>query len=240
MNILHIDDSPEICELYADMFSTDNHKVKSVNDGKEGLELVNKNNYDLILLDLCMPQFSGFDFLRELKNRRPSELKKVVVTSVLEFNETQVKELLNFGIHSVEEKPSSIQKLEIIQKNLSLNSKKVLLIDDNFEITGLLSKFLKAKGYDNVITNNPLEGLKKIENEKFDYIFLDIHMPEFSGFDIIQTLETKNILKDQKIVIFSAHDFNPGEVTKLLKKDGIKGYLKKPIQLNALLATISK
>ena len=91
-----------------------------------------------------------------------------------------------------------------------------------------------------MITNNPLKKIKKIENEKFDYIFLDIHMPEFSGFDIIQTLETKNILKDQKIVIFSAHDFNPGEVTKLLKKDGIKGYLKKPIQLNALLATISK
>ena len=240
MNILHVDDSPEICELYADMFSADSHTVKSVNDGKEGLELVIKNNYDLILLDLCMPKFSGFDFLRELKSKRPSELKKVVVVSVLGFNETQAKELLKFGIHSIEEKPSSIQKLEIIQKNMSLNSKKVLLIDDNVEITGLLSKFLKAKGYENVITNNPLEGLEKIENEKFDYIFLDIHMPELSGFDIIKELETKNILKDQKIVIFSAHDFKAGEVTELLKKEGVEGYLKKPIQLNALLATITK
>lgn len=240
MNILHVDDSPEICELYADMFSADDHTVKSVNDGKEGLELAKQNNYDLILLDLCMPKFSGFDFLRELKIQKPSELKKVVVVSVLGFNETHVQELLDFGIHSVEEKPSSIKKLENIQKNMAVNSKKVLLVDDNVEITGLLSKFLKAKGFDYEITNNPLDGLEKIENEKFDYIFLDIHMPELSGFDIIQTLETKNILKDQKIVIFSAHDFNSGEVTELLKKDGIEGYLKKPIQLNALLATITK
>lgn len=240
MNILHIDDSPEICALYSDMFSTDNHIVKSVNDGRQGLELVNQNNYDLILLDLCMPQFSGFDFLRELKIQRPSELKKVVVVSVLEFNESQVEELLEFGIHSVEEKPSSIKKLEIIQKNLSLNSKKVLLIDDNIEITGLLSKFLKAKGYDNEITNNPLDGLEKIKNEKYDYIFLDIHMPELSGFDIIKNLESEDILKDQKIIIFSAHDFKAAEIKELLKKEGIKGYLKKPIQLKALLATITE
>ncbi len=239
MNILHVDDSPEICELYSDMFSADNNTVRSVNDGKDGLELAIQNNYDLILLDLCMPKFSGFDFLRELKIQRPSELKKVVVVSVLDFNETQVEELLKFGIHSVEEKPSSIQKLEIIQKNMTLDSKRVLLVDDNPDITGLLSKFLKAKGYDNEITNNPLEVMEKIENKKYDYIFLDIHMPELSGFDIIQTLETKNLLKDQKIVIFSAHDFNPREVTELLKKEGIEGYLKKPIQLNALLETIT-
>ncbi len=240
MNILHVDDSPEICELYSDMFSADNHTVRSITDGKEGLELVIQNNFDLILLDLCMPKFSGFDFLRELKTRKPSELKKVVVVSVLDFNESQTQELLNFGIHSVEEKPSSIKKLEIIQKNMTLNSKKVLLIDDNIEITGLLSKFLKAKGYDNEITNNPLDGLEKIKNKMYDYVFLDIHMPELSGFDIIQNLESENILKDQKIIIFSAHDFKAGEITELLKKEGIEGYLKKPIQLNALLATITK
>ena len=66
---------------------------------------------------------------------------------------------------------------------------KVLLVDDNPDITDLLSKFLKAKGYENVVTNDPLDGLDRIKNEKYDVIFLDIHMPEFSGLDIIQALE---------------------------------------------------
>jgi len=39
MNILHVDDSPEICQLYADMLAIGNNTVKSVNDGREGLEL---------------------------------------------------------------------------------------------------------------------------------------------------------------------------------------------------------
>jgi len=100
------------------MFTIDNHSISSVNDGKEGLELVVKNDYDLILLDMMMPNYSGIDFLRDLKIHRPSELKKVVVVSVLKFKEAQINELLDFGVHSVEEKPPNLQSLVDIQKNM--------------------------------------------------------------------------------------------------------------------------
>ena len=40
---------------------------------------------------------------------------------------------------------------------------KVLLVDDNQDITDLLSKFLKAKGFENVTTNDPREGLERIK-----------------------------------------------------------------------------
>jgi DNA-binding NtrC family response regulator len=120
MKILQIDDSVILCDLYAEMFTADNHTFQSVNDGRNGLELVLNNNYDLILLDMYMAKYSGRDFLRDLKKQRPSELKKVVITSMLQFNESQVRELMKFGIHSVEEKPSDIQKLERIQKDMWL------------------------------------------------------------------------------------------------------------------------
>ena len=120
LNILHVDDSTEICQLYADMLSIGNHKVKSVNDGREGLELALKNNYDLILLDICMPKYSGMEFIYDLKAKRPSEIKKVIIVSVLELNETHKEKLLKLGIHSVEEKPSTVQKLETIRKDLLL------------------------------------------------------------------------------------------------------------------------
>ncbi len=68
---------------------------------------------------------------------------------------------------------------------------KVLIVDDNQDITGLLSKFLKAKGFDNVVTNDPRDGLERIKEEKYDVVLLDISMPEFSGIDIIQTLEKR-------------------------------------------------
>jgi two-component system, OmpR family, response regulator len=116
---------------------------------------------------------------------------------------------------------------------------KVLIVDDNQDITGLLSKFLKAKGFENVVTNDPRDGLERIKEEKYDVVLLDISMPEMSGIDIIQTLERERILKDQKIVIFSATAFTTSQINDLLKKEGIQGCLKKPIQLNELLTAIT-
>lgn len=120
MNILHVDDSPEICQLYADMLSAGNHSVKSITDGKEGFQEALKKDYDLILLDVCMPQYSGMEFIHDLRAKRPSQLKKVIIVSVLELSESHKQELLKLGIHSIEEKPSTLQKLEIIKKDLML------------------------------------------------------------------------------------------------------------------------
>ncbi len=120
MNILHVDDSPEICQLYAEMLALGNNHVKSVNDGRQGLELALKIDYDLILLDICMPNYSGMEFIYDLKAKRPSQLKKIIIVSVLELTESHKRELIKLGIHSVEEKPSTIQKLETIKKDLLL------------------------------------------------------------------------------------------------------------------------
>ena len=118
MKVLHIDDSKQIRDLYSEMFTAKNHTIKSIYDGKVGLELVVKNDYDLILLDMYMPKYSGIQFLHDLKNKRPSELKKVIIVSLLDFKDDQVKEILKFGINSVAKKPVTLKELEKIEKNM--------------------------------------------------------------------------------------------------------------------------
>ena len=112
MQILQVDDSPLICQLYSDLLGSRNHSVEAVNDGKEGLDLVTKNDYDLILLDMLMPTYGGMQFLNDLKEKKPSELKKVIVISQLEFNEDDNKELLDFGKRSIQKKTLDIVKFE--------------------------------------------------------------------------------------------------------------------------------
>lgn len=121
MKILHVEDVSEISQVFADILSTKNYDFDSVSDGRAGLELAVYNDYDLILLDMCMPKYSGVDFLLDLKHRRPSELSKVVIVSALEMNLTQEQELLNLGIRSILRKPISVQSLlsQIEQKVVS-------------------------------------------------------------------------------------------------------------------------
>jgi DNA-binding response OmpR family regulator len=111
MKILHIEDIPEISEVYSDILKTKNHDFESATDGKKGLDLVLKNQYDLILLDMCMPNYSGIDFLLDLKDKKPSEIHKVVVVSSLELDEYQTKFLKELGVRSIQQKPISVQGL---------------------------------------------------------------------------------------------------------------------------------
>ncbi len=116
---------------------------------------------------------------------------------------------------------------------------KILVIDDNEQTTMMLSKFFNAKGFQTTITNDPMEGLGLIRKEKFDVILLDIMMPVISGIGIIELLAGDNTLKDQNIFIFSGAGLPSIQVKNLLRKDGVNGFLKKPIQLNELLTAIT-
>jgi len=64
---------------------------------------------------------------------------------------------------------------------------KTLIIDDDQDITGLLSRYLTAKGFENVVTNDPREGMELIKKEKYDSVLLDIAMPEFSYYFFNET-----------------------------------------------------
>ncbi len=116
---------------------------------------------------------------------------------------------------------------------------KILVIDDNVEITTMLSEFLNSKGFETVVANDPMDGLRHIQQEQYDVILLDLFMPVISGITIIDSLATDEILKNQNIFIFSAISSGVIEIRNLLRKDGINGYLKKPIQLNELLTAIT-
>ena len=246
MRILHIDDSPEICKLYADFYADKNSSLTSVNDGKKGLDLVLKNDYDVILLDMCMPKYGGMDFLQDLKEKRPSELKKVIVMSVLHYNEAQIKGLIKFGVHSVEEKPSQMVRLEPLLKRLSDEEeeaksclKKMLIVDDNPDTTMMLTKFFNTRGFQVVAINDPWEGLKQIRKERYNVIILDMVIPKFSGLQIISTLASEEILQDQNIFVFSASYANEIQRKELLRRDGINGCLKKPMNLHDMLKIIT-
>lgn len=243
MKVLQIDDSPQICEMFAEMFTADSNTIESVNDGKEGLELVVKNDYDLILLDIRMPQYSGIDFLYDLKEKRPSELKKIVVTSLVEFSETEAKELTKFGIHSIEKKPSNFQQIQALQKNVSKNREicnlRILIIDDKSETTTMFSKFFNSHGFQTTVTNDSLEGFQHIQQEHFDVILLNLDMPEFSGLQIIKMLATDEILQDQNIFILPARFGHNKQTLELLERDGINGFLEKSMDLNEILQTVT-
>ncbi len=116
---------------------------------------------------------------------------------------------------------------------------KIFIIDDDKQITTMLSKFFNYKGFEVVITNDPTEGVIKIRREHFDVILLDINMPVVSGFGVIELLAGADILKDQNIFVFSGVTITKMELKNLLRRDGVNGFLEKPMKPDELLTAIT-
>jgi len=81
---------------------------------------------------------------------------------------------------------------------------KVLVIDDNIEITDMLSFYLEGAGYECKVLNDGREGLQAIKSDNFDLVLLDLAMPEFSGMDIINSLN-QIIYWRKRILLYLLH-----------------------------------
>jgi len=117
---------------------------------------------------------------------------------------------------------------------------RVLVIDDNTDITDMLSFYLeRLGGYECKVLNDGREGLDAIRSEDFDVTILDLAMPEFSGVDVINSLKQDNILGKKNIVVLTASTLDGKDAESFLQ-DGIRAILKKPISVDELTTVMQK
>ena len=120
-----------------------------------------------------------------------------------------------------------------MENDSKLEKLRVLLIDDNERITKMITLFLTLKNHECKVSNDGREGLKLIENENFDIILLDLALPEFDGYDIINELEKNDKIKDNKIILFTASNISQEKLKELFEK-GVNSYIAKPIDIDEL------
>jgi len=101
----------------------------------------------------------------------------------------------------------------------------------------MLSEILSLEGHECIVSNNGRNGLVLLESQKFDVTLLDLSMPEFSGYDVIDALEKNEELKYKKIIVLTASSISNDE-SRELKNRGVHAVLKKPVDPLVLLATI--
>ncbi len=113
----------------------------------------------------------------------------------------------------------------------------ILIIDDNEAITTMLAKFFKLEGIECTVSNSGQSGLDMIQNDDWENIILDLTMPEFSGYNVLEKLKDSNTEKIKNIIIFTATEITEEEMEEL-KDKGVKGVVRKPIELDYLLKIV--
>ena len=116
---------------------------------------------------------------------------------------------------------------------------KILLIDDDEDLTKTLYEVLSHKGHNLIISNDGRQGLRMLRKVNFDVILLDVGMPYFSGLDIINELVKDGTINNYNIIILTGVAMKDLELAQLVKK-GIKGYIRKPVSTEHLISEMDR
>jgi PAS domain S-box-containing protein len=273
LHVLVIDDNRANRIILQELLSKWNIACVAVESGLSGLALLeeyknSENPFNLILLDVQMPEMDGFDFADEVRNNHDYKDVMIMMLSSLDVHQLlerkkaiQVEKYLIKPIKQAElysaltqltflsqspdktYKPIPSHSSALEQGNSSkidCQPLKILLVEDNIMNQKLALAILQKKGWQVTVANNGLEALKILGDEIYDLILMDIQMPEMGGYEATAQIRAKeqNTGLHIPIVAMTAHTMK-GDREKCLKA-GMDEYVSKPIQVDKLYSAIER
>ena len=130
-----------------------------------------------------------------------------------------------------------LSKMFTKSENQEAEQRSVLIVDDNDHITKMISSFLGMNDYDCTVVNDGKEAMELLKTNQYDSVLLDLSMPEFDGYDILETLKNENPEQLSKIIILTASNVQIENVRRF-KELGISSCLQKPVDMDQLLEKI--
>jgi len=234
-----------------------NIKVFEAANGQEALNLLKSEHIDCMILDLGLPDISGFELLKTIDKNKEYAHPAVVVYTGKEFSEEDHMQLQDYSkniiikgkaslerlldesalfLHQVEKKGvlSSDDASSNLEIKEQLQGKKILLVDDDMRNTFSLAKLMNNMGVHTAIASNGKIAIDMLLKENdFDGVLMDIMMPVMDGFETIEKIRTMNNFKNLPIIALTAKAMS-NDREKCLQL-GATDYLAKPLDVDKLI-----
>ena len=114
--------------------------------------------------------------------------------------------------------------------------KKVLIVDDNPNMSVLLSDILEIFEYEGKLASDGKEALEKIKDDDYALVFTDLRMPKMDGFDLLKAIKKEH--PDLPVVIITG--YSVGETQNTIVTEKADGFLNKPFKVNEIKELLSK
>jgi DNA-binding NtrC family response regulator len=113
---------------------------------------------------------------------------------------------------------------------------KLLLVDDQQEITQVLTEGVEPAGYECVSFQNPRKALQRFKREPFDAVITDLRMPDMDGIQMLRAV--RELRPETPVVILTGYADVQNAISAV--NDGAFAFLQKPVKLSELLETLSR
>lgn len=233
--ILVVDDNEEFCQNVTDILELKGYEVMSAYDGFKALELVKRDGFDLVLMDVRMPVMDGVETFKKMEEIAPDT--PVIMVSAFAV-EDLIREALRGGAFGSLSKPLDFDQLfKLIERALP-NGELILVADDDENLCASLKDVLSDKGYRVCVAYDGNMAVQKARKSNFDIILLDMKLPALNGLETY--LSIRDFRPNVVVIIISGY---PEEMDKLIQQALQKhAYtcLEKPINMDELVSLLEQ
>jgi CheY-like chemotaxis protein len=249
-------DSSQIAKV---LDNPDQVEIEIASTGRSGLELLQKNSYDCIIVDYMLPDIGGMEFLTEINSVKKLAMTPVLIYSAKDFapkEKTQLKQYANRillkSVNSLEllleetvlhlhlcHKDLQPAKRKIIEDLRSredvLANKTVLVVDDDVRNLFALTTAFERHNIKAITAESGQEAINILgENDNIDIVLMDIMMPEMDGYETTGKIRREHKNSNLPIIAVTAKAMK-GDREKCIEA-GASDYITKPVKMDQLLS----
>jgi CheY-like chemotaxis protein len=229
--------------------------------GAEALQKLREGTFDCVVLDLKLPDMTGFELLaevqkepklrdtpiivftgRELSDIEETELRKKAKSIVLKgvrSPERLLDETALFLHRVIADLPASKQQMieTLHESDEPLHGRKVLVVDDDIRNIFALNSLLERHNMSVITATNGQEAINLVEStEDLSLVLMDVMMPEMDGYETMRRIRSKQQFRMLPIIALTAKAMK-GDREKCLEA-GASDYVAKPVNTDQLLSLV--
>lgn len=262
--LLVIDDHSTFCDVVQELAESWGMQVTCLPDGINAETTIadaitQGRPFDLVLLDVALPDTSGILLAKELKTKFADQAPKIVLITAYQAPSSS-SELQEIGVEAFIEKPISSKELRnvlistIARRSIAVTeddsleneqfaSLSILVAEDNVVNQMVIQGFLEKLGVIPRVVNNGLEAIEECrQHPHIDIIFMDCEMPELDGWQACRQIRSMNYQRrnGDPVVIYALSAHAMEHYLQKAKQSGMDGYLYKPVNLQQIRDVLHK
>ena len=259
--VLVVDDNDINRKIYFNLFKKWGMISDIVESASKAFDCIklNRNKYDIIFIDICLPEMDGFSLTNKIKNMIDTDIPIVALSSLGDtstndknfpidiFTEYLIKpvkksKLYNLCLRTItkiENKKKCSVKSNFQIKNTIQNRKiKILVAEDNQMNQVVITEMLKKLGFNDIyIAGNGIVTLNILQENDIDLLLLDIKMPSMDGYETMRKiLQLKTITKIPYVIAQTANSLE--DEKKKCMSLGMNNYIVKPFTITDLKSSL--
>ncbi|MEH1860919.1 MAG: response regulator [Nostoc sp.] len=260
-NLLIVEDDPVQAQSIIELIGNGDVQSTAVGTGAEALSILRSHHFDCMVLDLGLPDMSGFALIeqikleprllklpiivytgKELSRQEETKLRGLAETIIIK-NVRSPERLLDetaLFLHRVQANlptPKRQMLEQLHQTDPVLANRKILIVDDDLRNIFALTSFLESYQMQVLFAENGRDGIERLQaNPEINIVLMDIMMPEMDGYETTRAIRQLQQFRSLPIIALTAKAM-PGDKEKCIEA-GASDYITKPVDTEQLLSLL--